>query len=501
MTMSQSDKEREAQQQRADGMLAQRTVRAVEQARQRAEVGDIASVSEITDRIRGLLGSDAISQKARSELQAVLRALEHRAYDRGAELALQQVFDAPKAERPALMAEFNVVLRKAIVHGAGEDPESMARSKADEVITRALREAKGAAEAGNLPKIEDIAARLRDLMSEPIVDPGKLKAYAGALKQLEEQAQQKAGDREAAQRQALAAWDAAVALAGSPDRDLRSSAVADYRKALDRAVALGAPDEFKALCLKRLGGAVANGMTEARAQATLGDVQATDYALVWLRELAAVAIIPQAKRAELMHTFKAIERDACIKATDLSLEGAFTAAHRGDDLRRNQMLGDTKRFLGRAITLGANEEFRELTEKKIASVPLTGKEKNEGPTRAKPTETAPKAYNAAKADKRNYRRYPRPVFSVRLYGHPCSTVDWSLDGMMLEGYISDLTVGQLVPIVFGLTDMPAQEAMVRIIRVDTEKTRLMVQFVNPPPKTIGFLRAVIKARTQIQQQQ
>jgi hypothetical protein len=101
-------------------------------------------------------------------------------------------------------------------------------------------------------------------------------------------------------------------------------------------------------------------------------------------------------RAEL----KGINLLVNMKATDMALRRAVVHAKADCKLERNQDIASARGFLGRAMALGAKEDFKRAAEMTIESVLLTGGIKQTGPTRTKPIDDAPAPRDLAKDERR-----------------------------------------------------------------------------------------------------
>jgi hypothetical protein len=79
--------------------------------------------------------------------------------------------------------------------------------------------------------------------------------------------------------------------------------------------------------------------------------------------------------------------------------------------------------------------------------------------------------NLRGAERRRDRRLPLPIFTVRLDGVTYQTLNWSLGGLLIEGYTGDRMGGDTVQI-----DIKAKDAnAVKVIRVVTAES-IALQF-------------------------
>ena len=88
-------------------------------------------------------------------------------------------------------------------------------------------------------------------------------------------------------------------------------------------------------------------------------------------------------------------RSCFMKAASEASAGALQAAHHDDKELRSKRIGEAKKHLARAIQLKAPPEFKLACDRAIEAATMTGFVHNEGPTKAKPADFAPKPPNRA----------------------------------------------------------------------------------------------------------
>jgi len=84
-------------------------------------------------------------------------------------------------------------------------------------------------------------------------------------------------------------------------------------------------------------------------------------------------------------------------------------------------------------------------------------------------------------DHRRHERGGDPAISVSFEGTSYSAVNWSLGGMLIEGYRGDLTSGALFNIIQIGSEggrMTPVEIRARIVRVDPDTHQLVVSFLD-----------------------
>jgi hypothetical protein len=86
--------------------------------------------------------------------------------------------------------------------------------------------------------------------------------------------------------------------------------------------------------------------------------------------------------------------------------------------------------------------------------------------------------NVRGAERRRDRRLPLPIFTVKLDGVSYQTMNWSLGGLLIEGYTGDRMAGDTVQIDIKAKDANADFRMriaVKVIRVVTAES-IALQF-------------------------
>jgi hypothetical protein len=87
------------------------------------------------------------------------------------------------------------------------------------------------------------------------------------------------------------------------------------------------------------------------------------------------------------------------------------------------------------------------------------------------------------AERRRDRRLPLPIFTVRLDGTVYQTLNWSLGGLLIEGYAGERAAGDAVQVDIKAKDATADFRMkiaVKVIRaVPGESIALQFEAMNP----------------------
>ncbi len=99
-------------------------------------------------------------------------------------------------------------------------------------------------------------------------------------------------------------------------------------------------------------------------------------------------------------------------------------------------------------------------------------------------------------ERRKDRRLPLPIFTVRLDGQVYHTLNWSLGGLLVEGYAGDRQDGDAVEIDIKAKDITADFRMhiaAKVIRVIPNET-ISLQFEAMSPALYEFFERCFAAR-------
>ncbi|HEY3919216.1 MAG TPA: hypothetical protein VGL83_15600 [Stellaceae bacterium] len=100
--------------------------------------------------------------------------------------------------------------------------------------------------------------------------------------------------------------------------------------------------------------------------------------------------LPLAFKKQLFETARVFERNSNTRATHAALDQALKIARIDDAAERNRLISEARRFCNKAVSLGADVNFKAAANRKIEIIMLSGGVEHKGPTVAKPRDTAPK---------------------------------------------------------------------------------------------------------------
>lgn len=106
--------------------------------------------------------------------------------------------------------------------------------------------------------------------------------------------------------------------------------------------------------------------------------------------------LPLEFKRKAMEYARSYECNANMRETDKILHQAIRMAASENMKERSQKLGEARKLYGKAVSLGADMDFRKAAQRLMDTIMMTGGVAHQGPTRAKPLDIAPKAPNRAK---------------------------------------------------------------------------------------------------------
>ena len=98
---------------------------------------------------------------------------------------------------------------------------------------------------------------------------------------------------------------------------------------------------------------------------------------------------------------------------------------------------------------------------------------------------------------RRDKRLPLPVFTIRLDGHVCDTVNWSLGGLLVSGYSGSHKSDELCDVDIKIKDTTGDFAMkfaARVVRVDEAARTIALRFEEMSPLIYDFFERAFAQR-------
>ena len=91
--------------------------------------------------------------------------------------------------------------------------------------------------------------------------------------------------------------------------------------------------------------------------------------------------------------------------------------------------------------------------------------------------------------KRDNTRFSSPVLLVHIRAQGYRTIDWSLGGVQIGGYVGTVKLGSRLRIVIDdeKSDGVPNHVDCRVTRVDRKRHSLSLRFDNPPGRTVEWL--------------
>ena len=179
-------------------------------------------------------------------------------------------------------------------------------------------------------------------------------------------------------------------------------------------------------------------LSKAEHYARSGDIEAVRRRLDRLKTIVKTARLPADILNEIKEDTRKIEVDGLKKAIDTYLDKAADCARADDAMGRQNALKPVREHLGRAVALGAGDDFKVVTEKKIEVILQTDSSKavaKKGQESNRLSATKRPEFEAAHpTERRRYKRFRLPALVVTVAGRTYTSNTWSIGGGALPGW-------------------------------------------------------------------
>jgi len=179
-------------------------------------------------------------------------------------------------------------------------------------------------------------------------------------------------------------------------------------------------------------------LTKAAHYALTGDIDAVRRRLERLKTIVKTSRLPVDILNEIKEGTRKVEVDGLKKAIDLWLEKAADCARVDDVAGRQTALKPVREHLGRAVALGAGDDFKVVTEKKIEVIMQTDSSKAVAKKGQESSRLAqvkrPELEAVHHNERRRYKRFGAPPLLVTVGGRTYSASSWSIGGGALPGW-------------------------------------------------------------------
>jgi hypothetical protein len=98
---------------------------------------------------------------------------------------------------------------------------------------------------------------------------------------------------------------------------------------------------------------------------------------------------------------------------------------------------------------------------------------------------------------RRDKRLPLPIFTIRLDGSVCDTINWSLGGLLISGYEGAHNAEELIEVDIKIKDTSGDYAMkihARVVRVDQKNKTIALRFEEMSPVIYDFFERSFSQR-------
>ena len=179
-------------------------------------------------------------------------------------------------------------------------------------------------------------------------------------------------------------------------------------------------------------------LQKAEHYARNGDIDAMRRRFERLKTIVKGAKLPVDVLNEVKEQTLKIEVDGLKKAIDVYLDRAADCARVDDVVGRQNALKPVREHLGRAVALGAGDDFKIVTEKKIEIILQTDSSKAVAKKGAESNRLsavkAPEFEQAHQNERRRYKRFRSPALLITVAGKTYSATSWSIGGGALPGW-------------------------------------------------------------------
>jgi hypothetical protein len=179
-------------------------------------------------------------------------------------------------------------------------------------------------------------------------------------------------------------------------------------------------------------------LMKAEHYARSGDIDAVKRRLERLKVIVKTARLPVEILNEIKEHTRKVEVDGLKRAIDVYLERAADCARVDDAIGRTNALKPVREHLGRAVALGAGDDFKVVTEKKIEVIMLTDSSqavaKKGQPSVRLEQVKRPEAEAAHPTERRRYKRFGAPPLLITVGGRTYACTSWSIGGAALPDW-------------------------------------------------------------------
>jgi hypothetical protein len=217
--------------------------------------------------------------------------------------------------------------------------------------------------------------------------------------------------------------------------------------------------------------------------AKIGDIEAARRRFDRVRATVKDQRVPADFLNELKEGIRQVEIMGLKKLTDQLLERASDLARVDDIAGRAALIKDAREHISRMMALGAEPDFKEVSEKKIEIALMTSS--REAAAAPKNYAGAPRAAFSApqkaavKREQRRFKRFTQPQLVVDVDGRRFATLNWSIGGMALIGWPPEWDAKQRIDLTFAAEGDDAKFAEAgQFLRVFGDGRNASVQFEN-----------------------
>ncbi|SMH54227.1 hypothetical protein [Azospirillum agricola] len=217
-----------------------------------------------------------------------------------------------------------------------------------------------------------------------------------------------------------------------------------------------------------------------------------------LAELLKAKEFPSLRAAEFREAARVIQRGACQRSVDSLLVQAERLGHAGDEKGRNALLTQAKDQFGKALRLGADDEFRHGVERRVQATLLTSKDgvddrtKEAARRRLEQHDSGPKPPGGV--ERRRALRYFDPPLAVEVEGQRLTTLNWSTRGLLVDRSPEEFAhaLGARLRLELRCAEAPGVggRQVAHVVRLDPDRRAVALSFPDISTVVLELMHAL-----------
>lgn len=222
-----------------------------------------------------------------------------------------------------------------------------------------------------------------------------------------------------------------------------------------------------------------------------GDIDAMRRCFERLKTVVKGAKLPPVALNEIKEQTLKVELDGLKKAIDVYLERAADCARVDDTGGRQNALKPVREYLSRALSLGAGDDFKVVTEKKIEIIMQTDSSKavakKGSPSNRLSAVKGGDLERAHQNERRRYKRFRAPALLITVEGKTYTVNTWSIGGGELPNWEGPEEGRYETSFKAEGSDMGFSDS-IELVRLDGANA--FFKFIDPTHSTLKLVQAL-----------